>query len=320
MNLAHNWENRAVVPAKRISSMNKPLLHMISKEIRPIIAELNKKMHLKTVKGQFKGYFESSHEPVRCWEEHGTHIESLIDTVLGGMKPSEFKKTINDSTIGKLNKYLEILHTYITDEIQEKHSGAEIIADRLVFAAENYKPIKQLRDAWAAEASTWFQQYTQVKRSYTREVEAAQAAEARAAEAGTSASGAAPPAKRMRVRIAQTAKQHNPGSLTVKAGDMCRFVETATNPLWTRVKMDDDGRVGFVSTSRVRVCPYASPAKLHALQMCVSRHAMHMCGNTHSATRSKTSVQQESRALIVAAGQRRECRRAQATSAASQAC
>ena len=64
---------------------------MITNEMRPIMAELEKKMHLKTVKGQLKGYFESSMEPVRCWEEHSKHIETLMGTVLGDMKGGELK-------------------------------------------------------------------------------------------------------------------------------------------------------------------------------------------------------------------------------------
>ena len=124
MNLVHNWEKRAIVSASMISKLNKPLLHMVSKEIRPIVAEVEKKQHLKTVKGQFKGYFESSHESVRCWEEHGDHIEQLMDSVVGGMKASELKKTINDSTIGRMNKYLAVLRTYIEEELDPKHRSA----------------------------------------------------------------------------------------------------------------------------------------------------------------------------------------------------
>ena len=131
------------------------------------------------------------------------------------------------------------------------YSGAEIIQDRLVFAATNYKPLKQLRDAWAADASAWLQQYHALKRAYEREMEATRAGEARAAQAGTSAGGEAP-AKRLRVRSAQVAKEKYRGSLTVNPGDTCIFIGAATNPLWSRVKMDDDGRVGLVSASKVR--------------------------------------------------------------------
>ena len=151
---------------------------MISKEIKPICDELKKVQHLKTVQGQYKSYMESSHEPVRCWENHGKSIETLMDTVVGGMAASQLKKAINDSTIGKLNKYLEILRTYIEEELDPKHSGAEIIQDRLTFAASNYKPLKQLRDAWANEVGTWMQQVASLKRAYEREVQAVRAAEA----------------------------------------------------------------------------------------------------------------------------------------------
>ena len=124
MHLALNWESRAIVSATVVSKMNHPQKNMITKEIRPIMLELEKKNHLTTVKGQFRGYLQNSHESVRCWEEHGNHIETLMDTVLGGMKESEFKKTINDSTLGKLNKYLAILRTYIEEEMDPKHRSA----------------------------------------------------------------------------------------------------------------------------------------------------------------------------------------------------
>ena len=121
MHLAHNWETRSIVAYTTVNKMNHPQKQMISKEMRPILLELEKKQHLATVKGQFRGYFESSHEPVRCWEEHGAHIEKLMDTILGGMKASELKKTINDSTMGKFNKYLAVLRTYVEEEMDPKH-------------------------------------------------------------------------------------------------------------------------------------------------------------------------------------------------------
>jgi hypothetical protein len=127
MNLAHNWENRTIVPYQKINKMNHPLKNLIANEIRPMMAEVQKKHHLNTVKGQFRGYFESSHEAVRCWEQNGKHIESLLGTVLGGMKAGELKKTINDSTIGKLNKYLAILRTYIEEELDPKHRSAPYV-------------------------------------------------------------------------------------------------------------------------------------------------------------------------------------------------
>ena len=66
------------------------------------------------------------------------------------------------------------------------HSGAEIIQDRLVFAASNYKPLKELRDKWAAEASTWLMQHNSLKLAYDSEVE-----KLRVAEAHTAASSGA---------------------------------------------------------------------------------------------------------------------------------
>ena len=59
----------------------------------------------------------------------------------------------------------------------------------------------------------------------------------------------------MRVRIAQVAKPRHPGSLTVNPGDVGFFIEAASNPLWSRVKMDDDGRMGLVSASRLEDLP-----------------------------------------------------------------
>ena len=121
------------------------------------------------------------------------------------------------------------------------YSGAEIIQDRLVFAASNYKPLKQLRDSWAAAASTWLNQYTSLKRAYDNELEKlhVRAAEVRAAAASRDArghdDGTEPPPKRMRVRTSQVFKEHHPGSLTVNPGDMCVFLEACTNPRWSRV-------------------------------------------------------------------------------------
>ena len=139
------------------------------------------------------------------------------------------------------------------------YSGAEIIQDRLVFAASNYKPLKQLRDSWAAAASTWLNQYTSLKRAYDNELEKLRAAEARAVAASRDArghdDGTEPPPKRMRVRTPQVFKEHHPGSLTVNPGDMCVFLEACTNPRWSRVKMLDDGRVGIVSASKMEEAP-----------------------------------------------------------------
>ena len=85
-------------------------------------------------------------------------------------------------------------------------SGDEVIHDRIAFAGQNFKPLMTLRDAWAAEASSWLSQYGQLKRGYDREVEATKAAEARMNGRG---SGDEPAAKRMRVRSGQVAKERS---------------------------------------------------------------------------------------------------------------
>ena len=129
-------------------------------------------------------------------------------------------------------------------------SGADIIHDRLVFAATNFKPILQLRDVWAAAASDWQSQLNALTRAFERENEAVLAAHKRALEAAD-----APSSKRMRVQSAQIYKSKYPGSLTVSPGDTCVFIESATNPLWSHVKMDDDGRLGIISASRLVEIP-----------------------------------------------------------------
>ena len=75
--------------------------------------------------------------------------------------------------------------------------------------------------AWAAEASLWLSQWAQLKRAYEREVEAVRVAEERAAamDSRRGGEGGEPPAKRMRVRSAQVAKDKYPGSLTVQPGE-----------------------------------------------------------------------------------------------------
>lgn len=40
-----------------------------------------------------------------------------------------------------------------------------MIHDRMAFAGTNWKPLLSLRDEWAAEASTWLQQYNLLKRA-----------------------------------------------------------------------------------------------------------------------------------------------------------
>ena len=123
----------------------------------------------------------------------------------------------------------------------------------MAFAGANWKPLLQLRDAWATEASIWLNHRGQLKRAFEREQEAVRAAEARAAvlKRRGVGDGNDQPAKRLRVRSAQVAKAKYPGSLTVTPGETCIFVEVCNNPMWSRVKMDYDGRMGLVSASRL---------------------------------------------------------------------
>ena len=255
MNLVHNWDNRSIVSATTIATMKYSQRDMITETMKPILHALKTPQHLNTVKGQLRSYFESAAaEPVCCFEKNGQAIEALLEQSVGGMVPKEFKQTINGSTLGKLNKYVGMLRTFVSEEMDEKLSGNEVIHDRLAFAGANWKPLVQLRDAWAAEASTWISQYTQLKRAYDREQAAAKAAAERAedlaARSAARGHGDEPPPKCMKVRSPQVAKAKYPGSLTVVPDDLCIFIESATNPLWSRVRMDD-GRVGLVSTSRL---------------------------------------------------------------------
>eukprot|EP00966_Prymnesium_polylepis_P335437 7390795-Prymnesium_polylepis.2 len=118
-----------------------------------------------------------------------------------------------------------------------------------------------LRDSWASEASAWLNQYGQLKRAFERESEATKAAEARAEALGRSGDGdgGAPPAKLMRVRSAQVYKEKYPGTLTVQPGDTCIFIDACTLPLWSRVKMENDGRVGIISASKLEEIAEVAP-------------------------------------------------------------
>ena len=62
----------------------------------------------------------ASSQPVRCYEMHGQSIESLLKSVVGDMTPKELKEKQNDSSLGKLNKYLGMLRTFITEEMDAK--------------------------------------------------------------------------------------------------------------------------------------------------------------------------------------------------------
>ena len=76
-------------------------------------------------------------------------------------------------------------------------SGDDIIHDRLVFAATNYKPLKKLRDAWVSEASSWAQQHRALKRAFEYEVEKQKLHAAPASVAAPVSADGALPAKRM---------------------------------------------------------------------------------------------------------------------------
>ena len=133
-----------------------------------------------------------------------------------------------------------------------------MIHDRLAFAGTNYKPLLVMRDAWAIEASSALRKMAELKRAYDREQAAHTAAVAQAAQLGGNGNGngdGPPPAKRMRVRSAQIHKERNPGSLTVKEGDTCTFLNAAINPKWSYVMMDDDGRMGVVSATKLEFLP-----------------------------------------------------------------
>jgi hypothetical protein len=121
MNLAHNWDNRSIVTAATISKMKHSMKDLITENIKPILDVLKSPKHLQTVKGTFVNYFSASAaDPVRCYEAHGTAIETLMTHTLGGMLPKDFKTTINDSTLGKLNRYLAILRTFFAEETDAK--------------------------------------------------------------------------------------------------------------------------------------------------------------------------------------------------------
>ena len=121
MNFVHNWENKSIIAPATIAKMTYSQRDLITDNMKPIHDALKKQHHLKTVKGQFKGYFETAiSDPVLCWERNGQAIETLINQTVGDMNPKDLKKTINDSTVGKLNKYLDMLRTFVAEEMDEK--------------------------------------------------------------------------------------------------------------------------------------------------------------------------------------------------------
>ena len=119
MNLVHNWDQRAIVTAKAINEMKYSQKNMIVHDIKPILAAVKVPNHeMTTTKGSFRNLFETAaSEPVRCWETNGDRIEGLISQTIGGMKAKYFKVEVNDSTLGKLNKYLAVLRTYVSEEM-----------------------------------------------------------------------------------------------------------------------------------------------------------------------------------------------------------
>ena len=120
-NLVHNWDNRAIVTASTIAKMKYSQRDLITENMKPITDVLKKTQHLATVKGQFRGYFESAaSEPVRCYEKHGEAIATLMKQSVGDMTPKELKVKINESSLGKLNKYLGMLRTFVAEEMDEK--------------------------------------------------------------------------------------------------------------------------------------------------------------------------------------------------------
>ena len=121
MNLVHSWDNRSVVTASSIAKMKHSQRDLITENMKPIHDALAKKKHRCTVKGQFTSYFESAaSNPVYCYEKNGKSIETLLGQVVGDMMPKDLKTTVNDSTLGKLNKYLGMLRTFVTEEMDSK--------------------------------------------------------------------------------------------------------------------------------------------------------------------------------------------------------
>ena len=121
MNLVHNWDNRAIVSQANINKMKHSQKDLITEHMRPIVLELGKAKHLSTVKGQFRNYFDTAaHEPVRCFELHGVHIESLLQQTVGDILPVQLKTAVNDSTLGRLNKYLLWLRAFASEEMDAK--------------------------------------------------------------------------------------------------------------------------------------------------------------------------------------------------------
>ena len=121
MNFVHSWDNRAIVSASTIAKMKYSQRDLITECMKPIYDELKKAKHLSTVKGQFRTYFESAAaEPVRCYEKNSEAILTLLKYNVGDLTAKELKTKVNDSQIGKLNKYLGMLRTFVAEEMDAK--------------------------------------------------------------------------------------------------------------------------------------------------------------------------------------------------------
>ena len=121
MHLVTNWNNRSIIKQSDINGQCREIKQMVPNEMKAILLELSKQHDIKTTTGQFKGLFaDAAHSPVQCWENNGSKIDALLDTVVGNISPKNLKKAINSSKLGTLNKYVSILRNYITVEADEK--------------------------------------------------------------------------------------------------------------------------------------------------------------------------------------------------------
>ena len=304
MKYVNQWSNPAIVSTKTKNQMKFSQKNMIANEMVPILAMLKSSAkHLSTVEGQFRNLFDGSDLAV-LWEAKGQQIKTLWSSVTGGEGTRALKKLENDSIIGKINKFIGVCRTYMEEETEARHrrngntplpsvppsphrhapsvsasapprSGAEVIHDRLVFAATSFKPLVMLRDAWMSKASGWHSQMRQAKDAYDKEVERAKAAVGRKRALRSSLSHAlgrrepcvligvrralneeeAAPCKKMRVTKDADANAKHAGSITAKRGDTCEFVEQPTNPKWIKVKMLDGANQGKTGIIPVRASP-----------------------------------------------------------------
>ena len=122
MNLVHNWDNRNIVPMKTITTMKYSQRDLITESMIPILHVLKtSKDHLATVKGALIRCFSSAtYEPVRCHQLNGPEIEKLMSENIGDMAACELKVKVNDSKLGSINKYVGMLRTFVTEEMDVK--------------------------------------------------------------------------------------------------------------------------------------------------------------------------------------------------------